>query len=123
MISVDSYGWIERFTAGPKSAQYNKIIDGASPEGLLTSVVALYEVYKRVKKEKCEQVALEAVAAMGQTTVAEVDQSLSLEAADYSLERGLHFSDAIVYATARHFSARLYTSDEDLNGLPGVSFI
>ena len=27
MISVDSYGWIERFTDGPKAKQYNTVID------------------------------------------------------------------------------------------------
>ncbi|MDG6901609.1 MAG: type II toxin-antitoxin system VapC family toxin [Nitrososphaerota archaeon] len=123
MISIDSHGWIERFTSGPKSSRYNEVIDKTAPNDVLTSVVALYEVYRRVKKEKGEQTALGAVAAMGQTRVAEIDQSLSLEAADYSLELGLHFADALVYATARRFSARLYTGDEDLKSLPGVTFI
>ncbi len=123
MISVDSYGWIERFTAGPKSAQYNRVIDGTPPAEVLTSVVCVYEVYRRVKEERGEQIALEAVAAIGVTKVVDVDQSLALEAADYSLELGLHFADALVYATARHFAAPLYTSDEDLRSLPGVSFL
>ncbi|MDG6898227.1 MAG: type II toxin-antitoxin system VapC family toxin [Nitrososphaerota archaeon] len=123
MISIDSYGWIERFTAGPKSARYNELIDSSRPEEVLTSVVALYEVYKKVKRHKGEQVALEAVASVEQTNVVGLDQSISLEAADYSLERGLHFADALIYATARHFSAELYTSDEHLKGLPGVSFV
>ncbi|NLB75624.1 MAG: type II toxin-antitoxin system VapC family toxin [Crenarchaeota archaeon] len=29
-----------------------------------------------------------------------IDPTISLEAADYSLEYNLHFSDALVYATA-----------------------
>ncbi len=123
MISVDSYGWIERFTGGPKSPHYNRIIDRASPEELITSVIILYEVYKKVKKVKGEEIALEAVAALSQTKVVPLDQTLSLEAADYSLEFGLHLADALVYATARRHSAELYTSDEDLNGLVGVSFV
>jgi predicted nucleic acid-binding protein len=52
-----------------------------------------------------------------------VDQSISLEAADYSLMFGLHMADAVVYATARHYGAELYTSDEDLKGVKGVVFI
>ncbi len=123
MISVDSYGWIERFTSGPKSPQYNRIIDRASPDELITSVIILYEVYKKVKKVKGEETALEAVAALSQTKVVPLDQTLSLEAADYSLEFGLHLADALVYATARRHSAELYTSDEDLKGLAGVSFV
>jgi len=43
LISVDSYGWIERFTNGKKAAQYNKIIDSNSPENIITSVALLYE--------------------------------------------------------------------------------
>ena len=86
-------------------------------------MVAVYEVYKRVKKAKGEQTALEAVAVLSQTTTMTVDQTLCLEAADYSLQHGLHFADALVYSTARHYNAQLYTSDEDLRGLKGVSFL
>lgn len=122
MISVDSYGWIERFTDGPKSTQYNRIIDNIKPTEIVTSVVVLYEVYKKVKSLKGEEAALEAVAALSQTNVVPVDQTLSLEAADYSLELDLHFADALVYATARQSSAELHSSDEDMKRLPGVTF-
>lgn len=123
MISVDSYGWVERFTDGPKAPAYNKVIDSTKPGDLVTSVVVLYEVYKKVKKAKGEETALEAVATLSQTKVVAVDQTLSLEAADYSLEHGLHFADALIYATARQLSAPLYTSDEDLEGLDGVTLV
>ncbi|MDG7013343.1 MAG: type II toxin-antitoxin system VapC family toxin [Nitrososphaerota archaeon] len=123
MISVDSYGWIERFTSGPKAPAYNRLIDAEKPEDLVTSVVVLYEVYKKVKGIRGEEKALEAVAALSQTKVVVADQRLSLEAADYSLEHGLHMADALVYAAARQNSAVLYTSDEDLEGLPGVTLV
>lgn len=123
MISVDSYGWIERFTNGPKATEYNRVIDKINPSELITSVVVMYEVYKKVKRLKGEEVALEAVAALSQTKVVPIDQTLSLEAADYSLEYSLHFADALVYATSRRFSAELHTSDADLKGLPGISFV
>lgn len=93
------------------------------PEEIVTSVVAVYEVYKKVKRVKGEQTALEAVAVLSQTTTVIVDQTLCLEAADYSLQYSLHFADALVYATARHYAAQLYTSDDDLRGLKGVNFI
>ncbi len=123
MISVDSYGWIERFTNGPKAQRYNRFIDAAKPSEIATSVVVLYEVYKKVKKARSEEEALDAVAVLSQTNVIPIDQTISLEAADYSLEHGLHFADALVYATARHSGAELYTSDEDLRGLKEVTFI
>ena len=123
MISVDSNGWIERFTNGPKATAFNQVIESVKPGELITSVVVLYEVYRKVKRAKGEEKALEAVAALSQTTVVPVDQTLSLEAADYGLEHNLHFADALVYATARQLSAELHTSDEDLRGLKGVTFI
>ncbi len=90
------------------------------PEEILTSVVAIYEVYKKVKRVRDEQVALEAIAVLSQTTTITVNQTLCLEAADYSLQHNLHFADALVYATARHYGVQLYTSDDDLRGLKGV---
>jgi predicted nucleic acid-binding protein len=123
LISIDSHGWIERFTNGPKAQHYNRIIDKVRPDEIVTSVVVLYEVYRKVKQVKGEQVALEAVAALSQTRIVPVDQTLSLEAADYSLSDGLHLADSLIYATARHFEAELHTSDEDLKGLKHVTFV
>jgi predicted nucleic acid-binding protein len=123
LISIDSYGWIERFTNGPKAPQYNQIIESCQPKEIVTSVVVLYEVYKKIKKLKGEEQALLAVAALSQTAIVPIDQTISLEAADYSLEHGLHYSDALVYSTARHWKANLYTSDEDLRALKTVYFV
>jgi toxin FitB len=123
LISIDSSGWIERFAKGPKAAEYKQVIESTKPNEIVTSVVVLYEVYKKIKKVKGEEEALLAVAALSQTTVVPIDQTISLEAADYSLEHNLHFSDALVYATARHFKAKLYTSDADLRDLKLVNYI
>jgi len=123
LISVDSSGWIERFTKGPKAPQYNQVIESSQPKEIVTSVVVLYEVYKKIKKLKGEEEALLAVAALSQTTIVPIDQTISPEAADFSLENNLHFSDALVYATARHWKAKLYTSDNDLRPLKAVCFI
>lgn len=123
MICVDSNGWIERFGDGPKSIRYNRVIDRVESEDIVTPVVVLYEVYRKIKKIRGEEDALEAVAALSQTFVVTADRTIALEAADYSLEYGLHMADALVYATARHYSAQLYTSDSDLKGLMGVTFI
>lgn len=49
MISIDSYGWIERFGGGSKQAQYNRVIDAVSPDQILTSGVTVYEVYTKAK--------------------------------------------------------------------------
>jgi predicted nucleic acid-binding protein len=123
LISIDSYGWIERFTEGPKAKEYNAIIDPAPVGEIVTATVVLYEVYRRIKQAKGEETALEATAALSGTNIVALDQTIALEAADFSLEHHLHMSDALVYATARHYEAQLYTSDEDLRKLKSVTFI
>ena len=123
MISIDSSGWIEHFTKGSKAAQYKTAIESTKPKDIVTSVVVLYEVYKKIKKQKSEEEALLAVAALSQTTIIPVDQTIALEAADFSLEYNLHFSDALVYATSQHFKAKLHTSDADLRPLKNVIHI
>jgi predicted nucleic acid-binding protein len=122
MISIDSYGWIERLLEGPKAAAYNRVFSSVSPGDIVTSVVTVYEVYKRLKPTKGESAALIAVVHLRTTTLVPFDDQLALEAADYSLSLGLHFSDAIIYATAQRFGAELHTSDPHLRGIPGVVF-
>lgn len=120
---MDTYGWIERFTGGPKSAQYDRVIDRTALAELVTPVVVVYEVYKRVKAALGEEVALRDVAVLDRTMVVGIDRDTALEAADYSLSHRLQFADALVYATARRHRAQLYTSDPALRGLPGVTIL
>lgn len=95
----------------------------ADPADVVTPTVALYEVYKVLKREDSEEDALQAVAQMLKTNVAPLSETLALEAADVSLEHSLAMADAIVYATARAHGAELVTADSDLEGLPGVTFL
>jgi predicted nucleic acid-binding protein len=123
VISLDSYGWIERFTNGPKASAYNAVIDITPPHEIITSTISLFEVYRKIKLAKGEEIALERVASLSTTNLIPVDQTISLEAADHSLEKKLHFADSLIYATARHYKAQLYTSDEHLRGLDGVIYV
>jgi predicted nucleic acid-binding protein len=84
------------------------------------SAIELYEVYKVVRRDLSEERAVEAVSALQRATIAPVDESLALEAADVSLEFGLAMADSIIYATARRHRATLVTGDADFAGLPGA---
>lgn len=92
------------------------------PSEIVTSVVTVYEVYRKLRPLQGESSALEAVVHLRSTRLIPLDDQIALEAADYSLAHRLHFADAIVYATARHFGADLHTSDPDLRGVPGVVY-
>lgn len=123
MKLIDSYGWIEYFSNGPLAKKYAAYIEDVNENNAVTPTVVVYEVYKRLKKEKGEQVALEAYAQMTRSKLVPLDESTALGAADASLRTGLAMADAIVYTTARTYSAQLITSDKDLKGLEGVRFI
>jgi predicted nucleic acid-binding protein len=121
MIVVDSSGWIEFFTGGANAGKYGVYLEKTSQ--LVTPTVVLYEVYKLIKRERTEEEALLAVAQVQKTRIVPLSESLALAAADVSLELRIAMADAVVYATARAENAELVTSDKDLQGLPGVTYL
>lgn len=123
MRIIDSYGWIEYFADAPLAEKYAPYIEDANENNTVTPTVVLYEVYRRLKKERGEQVALEAYAQMTRTRVLPLDEDAALRAADTSLRTGLAMADAIIYSTAKAHTAELITSDEHMKSLEGVKFI
>jgi predicted nucleic acid-binding protein len=83
----------------------------------------VYEVYKKLKRERGEELALRVAARLAATEVIPLTESIALLAADISLQYALAMADAIVYATARDREARVVTSDADLKDLPGVVYL
>ncbi len=71
-----------------------------------------------IRRDLSEERAIEAISALRRATIAPVDETLALEAADVSLAHGLAMADSLVYATARRFGATLVTGDTDFEGLP-----
>ena len=121
MIVIDSSGWIEFFTDGPLADDYaNRLRKLVT---VITPVIVIYEVYKRLKRELSEDDAVIAVSVMQRSQVVPLNQELALTAADLSLEHGLAMADAIVLATARKFQAELVTSDRDFEDIPGVTYL
>lgn len=121
MIVLDSSGWLEFFGDGPLADEYAARL--RRPQQILTPTVALYEVYKWIKRERSEEEALAAVATMQKTRVIPLTDDVALTAADISLADRLAMADAIMLATARTHSAELLTSDADFNGIPGVTVL
>jgi len=122
MILVDTCGWLEYFTEGPLAENYARFLEKDQQE-LLVPVIVVYEVYKFLKRETDEELALAAIAQLEGCKIAHLDSALALEAADISAEYRLAMADAIVYATARHYQAELISSDADFERLPDVRYI
>ena len=120
MNVVDSSGWLA-YLAGEKNAGYfaAAIEDTAR---LVVPTICLCEVFKVVLRERGEDEALLAIAAMQEGQVVDLDSRLALEAATLGHEEGLALADSIIYATARLHGALLWTQDEHFEGKAGVRF-
>ena len=120
-IVMDSSGWIEFFTDGPLADQYARYF--AMKHQLITPTIVLYEVYKKIKRERGEETALLFAGRLSATEVIQLTEPIALLAADLSLRHTLAMADAIVYATARDQDAELVTGDADLKNLPRVVYV
>jgi len=87
-------------------------------ENLFVPVISIYEVFKKVLRERGENDALQIASAMQGGRIIDLDCSLALEAARYSLP----LADSIIYASAMRHEATLWTQDEHFEGLPNVRY-
>ncbi len=91
-------------------------------ELLLVPAVCIYEVFKVVLREKGEDDAFQAVAAMKQGTVVDLDSDLAMEAAALGIEERLAFADSVIYAISRKHNAIVWTQDDHFSGKVNVRF-
>lgn len=120
MNLVDSSGWLEYFADGPNAEFYSGAIENVAE--LAVSSVNIYEVFKRVLQQKGENLALRAVATMGQGKLVEVDERIALSAAQLAVSLKLPMADSMILATAHACDAVLWTQDADFEGLEGVRY-
>ena len=125
MTLIDSSGWLEFFTDGPLAEKYASYLSDLSQ--ILTPTVVLYEVYKKIRRERGEEDALVAAAQLKKTRIVQLTDTIAMRAAELSLEYHLAMADAMVYATATLHSVLLVTSDSDFfpdfAPLPGVVYL
>lgn len=121
MNVVDSSGWLEYFADAPNAEFFSAIIENT--EELIVPAISLFEVFKRVLQQRGEDPALQASAAMQQGRVVDLDATLALEAARLSTFLKLPMADSIILATARAYSAKLWTQDADFRDLADVQFV
>lgn len=121
MNLVDSSGWLEYLADGQNADFFASAIEDS--ENLLVPVICLYEVFKRLAQLRDISTAQRSIGDMLNGQVIPVDQSLALSAANVSLNLKLAMADSLILATARAYSATLWTQDEHFKNLPGVKFI
>lgn len=120
MNVVDSSAWLSYFAGDQNAGAFAKPIEVI--EELLVPSITLTEVFKCIVRQRSEDVALEAIAHMEQGKVVLLDSTLAINAAVYGLKHKLPLADSIIYATAKKFSAVIWTQDADFKALSDVKY-
>jgi toxin FitB len=121
MNVVDSSGWLEYADDGPNAHLFEPPLVDISR--LLVPSICVYEVFKKVLRDRGEEPALALAAQMRLGQVIELDGDLALDAARLGVELKLPLADSIILATARTRGATLWTQDDDFDGIPGVRYV
>ena len=120
MNIVDSSGWLAYFADEPNAKYFLTPLNDFAT--LVVPTVTIYEVFKVILRESCENDALQAFSAMQKGTVIDINTSLAIAASKLSLEHNLPMADSIILATAQEFKAILWTQDSDFKNLSNVKY-
>lgn len=115
-LVLDSSCWLEFFADTDRADLYAQAIEHA--QDLVVPVLTVYEVAMKLARVVGDDVAAAALSLMQRGKVVSIDLPLALEAA----VNGLPLADSLIYATARHHGAELWTQDSHFEGLPGVRY-
>ncbi len=113
---VDSSAWLEYLADTEQAAHFEKAL--VDTDNLIVPVITIYEVFKKVLRERGENDALQVASQMQNGMVVDLNPSLALEAARYNLP----LADSIIYATAIQCGATLWTHHEHFKDLPNVRY-
>lgn len=121
MNVVDSSGWLEYFADAPNADFFAPAIENTGQ--LLVPVVCVYEVFKRILHQHGLGAAETRMADLYKGTVLDLTPSLAISAAVLSDQLKLPMADSLILATARAYSAIVWTQDEHFKDLEGVKYI
>lgn len=120
MNLVDTSGWLEYLADTKNAKNYAEAIENT--DELIVSSINIYEIYKKVLKEKDENTAIQIIGLMKQSKVIDVTSSIAIQAAKLSYEENIPMADSIIYITAKENDAIVWTQDADLKNLEGVKY-
>lgn len=120
MNIVDSSGWLEYFAQGANAGLFAPAIQ--ETDVLIVPTICMYEVFKRMLIQRGEEDALQAIGVMSLGVISDLTQEIAINAAQLSSELKIAMADSLILATARKYSAVLWTQDIDFEGLPDVQY-
>lgn len=120
MNLVDSCGWMEYLADGENADFFAPALMETAK--LLVPTLCLFEVFRKVLRERGEDAALQAAALMLQGKIVDLDADLALRGARLSCDHHLPLADSLILATAQANRATLWTQDDHFRDIPGVRF-
>ncbi|PFG52604.1 putative nucleic acid-binding protein [Marinobacter sp. LV10R520-4] len=121
MNVVDSSAWLSYFAGNGNAVMFSEPIEKL--DELLVPSITITEVFKNVLRQRGEEAALIVTAHMEQGKVISLDSELAMNAAKFGVLYKLPLADSIIFATAKKYSAVLWTQDNDFEGLENVRYI
>lgn len=116
MNVVDSSAWLEYLAGTERAELFAEAIEDTAR--LIVPAISIYEVYKKVLRDRGEDMAAQVFGLMSLGKIIELDATLALEAAKLPLP----MADSIIYATALHHDAVLWTQDAHFEGIQGARY-
>jgi len=120
MIVFDTYAWIEYLNGTNKGRIVAKYV--LSNEEIAISSLCLAEIKVKYEREEFDADSLVRFVSW-RSIVADVTERIALLAAEQRRKHKLYLIDAVMYATASHFSAKLLTGDKHFQKLDNVEFL
>lgn len=120
-VVVDSSGWLEYIAGDEKADLFAPYFEGDLR--VLVPVIVLYEVRTvLLRSDTKTNVQIFESEALRREVIG-IDENIALSAATGSLLYKLAMADALIYATAQRYRARLITSDLRFERVPGVTIL
>ena len=120
-VVVDSSGWIEVFTDGPRAGVFLQVLE--DEDRLVVPSITIFEVFKWILREHSEADAIQASAVMQRGLVVQLDPMAAIAAAQLSHTLRLPMADSVILTTTRQHQARLYSMDADFQDLSDVELV
>jgi predicted nucleic acid-binding protein len=118
---VDSSAWLSYFYGENRKAR--NVVE--SEAVIFTSVLSLFEVKRKMLREKHSGEDIESVMNFikERSIIVDVNETHAERAAEISVEKRLHTIDALIYTGADEVKAILVTCNSDFRGLVNVEVI
>ena len=121
MNVVDSSGWLEYLSNGPNAPYFAEPLLNSNE--LIVPTISVYEVFKRMSRERGIDAAFAAAGFMYQGEVVPLNGMLAIDAVYLSRQLALPMADSIILAMASARGATLWTQDRDFAAIDGVKYI